>query len=109
MFGSDEKTLDNFEKTLHSRFECTDLGTVHFILGIQVEITEKYLSLCQQSYILKVLERFGMVDCHPVGTPLDPGIQLRNDTPEEEIDDPTTYQSIVGSLFGLGPGQRCLT
>ncbi|KAI0993459.1 hypothetical protein K3495_g14725 [Podosphaera aphanis] len=33
------------------------------------------------------------------GTPLDPGTQLRKGNPEELIDDPTIYQSIIGSLM----------
>ncbi|KAI0996012.1 hypothetical protein K3495_g12169 [Podosphaera aphanis] len=98
MFGSNNKNLDNIQNTLHPKFECTDLGIVHYILGIQINITGEYLSLGQHSYILKILEQFGMADCHPVGTPLDPGIQLRKGTPEEQIDDPTIYQSIIGSL-----------
>ncbi|KAI0994888.1 hypothetical protein K3495_g13292 [Podosphaera aphanis] len=99
MFGSNNKNLDNIQNTLHSKFECTDLGIVHYILGIQINITGQYLSLGQHSYILKILERFGMADCHPVGTPLDPGTQPRKGTPEEQIYDPTIYQSIIGSLI----------
>ncbi|KAI0991637.1 hypothetical protein K3495_g16550, partial [Podosphaera aphanis] len=99
MFGSNNKNLDNIQNTLQSKFECTNLGNVHYILGIQIEIKEQYLSLGQQSYVLKILERFGMVDCHSVGTPLDPGTQLQKGKPEEQLDDPTVYQSIIGSLM----------
>ncbi|KAI0992526.1 hypothetical protein K3495_g15659, partial [Podosphaera aphanis] len=99
IFGRDHKNLDSLEDTLHSKFECTDLGTAHFILGIQVDVTKQGISLNQQTYITKVLERFGMLNCHPVGTPLDSGIQLRKGQPEDQIDDPTLYQSIIGSLM----------
>jgi hypothetical protein len=47
-----------------------------------------------------------MSDCHPVGISLDPGIQLRKEQPEDIIDSPTTYQSIIGSLMYACIGTR---
>lgn len=47
-----------------------------------------------------------MLDCHPVGTPLDAGTQLRTGTMEEMLDDPTIYQSIIGSLMYACIGTR---
>ncbi|KAI0999445.1 hypothetical protein K3495_g8748 [Podosphaera aphanis] len=83
IFGPDQKSIDSLVNSLHLEFECKDLGTAHYILGIQVEISEHGLSLCQNLYILKILERFGMAVCHSV----------------ELIDGPTVYQSIIGSLM----------
>ena len=99
MFGPSSKDLDSLQRTLQSKFECTDLGTAHFILGIQININEHHLSLSQQSYILKILDRFSMTDCRPVNTPLDPGARLHKGEPKEQIDDPTIFQSIIGSLM----------
>ncbi|KAI1003570.1 Retrovirus-related Pol polyprotein from transposon TNT 1-94 [Podosphaera aphanis] len=106
IFGPDNRTLNELEETLHSTFECTNLGVAHYILGIQVDITNQGISLNQKAYINKILERFGMLDCHPVGTPLEPGIQLRKGQPEEMLDDPTIYQSIIGSLMYACMGTR---
>jgi hypothetical protein len=47
-----------------------------------------------------------MSDCHPVGIPLDPGIQLRKIQPEDIIDNPTIYQSIIESLMYACIGTR---
>lgn len=40
-----------------------------------------------------------MQDCQPVGTPLEPGAQIQKGELENQLDDPTIYQSIVGSLM----------
>ncbi|KAI0993873.1 hypothetical protein K3495_g14311 [Podosphaera aphanis] len=106
IFGPDNRTLNELEETLHSTFECTNLGVAHYNLGIQVDITNQGISLNQKAYINKILERFGMLDCHPVGTPLEPGIQLRKGQPEEILEDPTIYQSIIGSLMYACTGTR---
>lgn len=106
IFGPNNKTLNELEETLHSTFECTNLGIAHYILGIQVDITKKGISLNQKVYINKILERFGMLDCHPVGTPQEPGLQLQKGQPDESLDDPTLYQSIIGSLMYACIGTR---
>ncbi|KAI1001523.1 hypothetical protein K3495_g6676 [Podosphaera aphanis] len=106
IFGPDDKTLNDLKEKLHSAFECTHLGTAHFILGIQIDITEHGILLSQQTYILKILQRIGMVDSNPVCTPLDPRTQLRKGTLEEQIEDPTINQFIIGSLMYACIGTR---
>lgn len=105
IFGPNNKTINEVIDYLHSKFECTDLGIAHFILGIQIDITENAISLCQKAYITKIIERFGMQDCNSVGTPLEPGAQLTKE-PHKCIDDITIYQSLVGSLMYACIGTR---
>jgi len=52
--------------------EITDLGELHYILGIQVkhDRTACTISLNQTTYIHNVLECFGMENLNPVSTPL---------------------------------------
>lgn len=97
--GSDPKVINGVRQFLHTEFECKDLGQAHFILGIEVEITPQGISLSQHSYFLKVLKRFGMLDCHPVGTPLEVNSQLKRVDPADQIDETSTYQSLIGSLM----------
>jgi hypothetical protein len=77
LFGNNPEIISNIENVLYADFECTDLSTAAYILGIEIKYLPEGISLNQHSYINKILERFGMSDCHPVGTPLDPGIHLR--------------------------------
>ena len=47
----------------------TDLGELSWCLGIQVAECQDSVRLTQRTYILKMLERFGMQDCKPCKTP----------------------------------------
>ncbi|KAF0774458.1 hypothetical protein AaE_001839, partial [Aphanomyces astaci] len=54
---------------LKKRFEMTDLGELKSILGIQVEVKDKVVTMSQQGYVEVLLEKFNMVDSKPVSTP----------------------------------------
>eukprot|EP00253_Pinus_taeda_P007567 PITA_07567 len=56
------------KRELASEFEMQDLGMMHYFLGLEVcqMLGETFLS--QGKYVVKILERFGMVDYKPVTT-----------------------------------------
>ncbi|KAI0999862.1 hypothetical protein K3495_g8332 [Podosphaera aphanis] len=97
--GSNPKIIEGIRQFLHSEFECKVLGQAHFVLGIEVEITSQGISLSQHSYFLKVLKRFGMLDFHPVGTPLEANSHLQRVDPADQIDNINSYRSLIGSLM----------
>ena len=70
--GKDRARIQNFKKDLAQHVEITDLGELHYILGIQVkqDRAARIISLNQTTYIHDVLERFGMQNSNPVSTPL---------------------------------------
>ena len=75
-------------------------------MGIRRDRTKRKLWLNSKQYILRKLEEFGMEDCKPIGTPMDPGISLSKEdcpkTPEEiEAMRNIPYMSAVGSLLFL--------
>ena len=49
----------------------TDLDLLHHFLGILVIRDSSGLFLSQHQYILDLLNRAGMLDCHPSHTPVD--------------------------------------
>ena len=57
---------------LSSNFEMKDMGEAPYILGIKIsrDRSSRLLSLSQESYINKVLERFNMKNCKPIDTPM---------------------------------------
>ena len=90
-----------------------DLGEAQFILGIQIERdrANRILYLSQETYIKKVIERFGMSDCKPVSTPLEAGMKLSKlDSPEsdEMVNEmkKIPYQSAVGAIMYAMLGTR---
>jgi hypothetical protein len=74
-----------------------DLGPLHHFLGISVTRTSSSLHLSQRQYILDVLSRAGMSDCHPVSTPIDTHSKL-SATDGTPFSDPSLYRSLAGAL-----------
>jgi hypothetical protein len=63
---------------LSRKWDMKDLGPLSSILGMKVirNVAAGWLTLSQEKYALDVLERFGMSNCSPVSTPMDPGVVL---------------------------------
>ncbi|KAH0607013.1 uncharacterized protein H6S33_003001 [Morchella sextelata] len=76
IFGPDSPFRKEIRQLLKADFECTDLGNSKFILGIEITVTNNGITLSQCAYINKILDKFGMSNCKPVGTPLEPNLNL---------------------------------
>ena len=91
---------------LSSVFEMKDMGEAAYILGVKISRnrSKKLLSLSQETYIKKVLERFNMLDCKSIDTPISKSDELclemcpKNQT-EREAMGKVPYSSAVGSLM----------
>ncbi|KAH9750946.1 Integrase catalytic domain-containing protein [Citrus sinensis] len=68
----DREEINHLKNLLSREFEMKELGEAKRILGMDIIInkSKKSLLLTQQSYIRKVLVRFGMNDAKQVHTPL---------------------------------------
>ena len=62
-------------------YETKDPGDTNLVLGIRINRNQQAgtISISQHAYMEHVLDRFGMVDCNPRGTPLPTGIVLTQD------------------------------
>ena len=106
IFGPSDSLTERIISALQTEFEVKDLGQLHWLLGIKIEFTDSAITLSQETYIDKILDKYGMTDCNSLSTPLDPNIQLREGTLEEQIDDISVYQQIIGSLMYAVTGTR---
>ena len=63
---------------LSSKFEMKDMGEAAYILGVMIsrDRSKKLVSLSQEHYIKKILERFRMQDCKPIDTLIEKGETL---------------------------------
>ena len=75
----------------------TDLGYVHYYLGIEVTQHPKSIFLSQKKYIGDLLNRFGMTECNPLSTPMEQNLKLTS-IEGKEFEDATKYRQLVGSL-----------
>ena len=82
-----------------------DRGALSWFLGMQVKQLPGTVKVNQPRYIGDCLERFGLAQCKPVGTPADISAQLsKNGCPEAGSAEAVSmkaedYRGIVCSLF----------
>jgi hypothetical protein len=107
------ETLVQIKKDLSSKLEMSDMGELHWLLGIEVKrnLEARTISLSQRSYIQSIIDRYGLTDAKPLSIPLDPHTLLTKEqspTTTEEFaamrDIP--YREAVGSLMYAALGTR---
>ena len=78
----------------------TDLGPLHYFLGIEITSLPDGYRLSQQRYTLDLLARSGLTDTRTAATSMELHLQLRasDGTP---LPDPSRYRHLVGSLVYL--------
>eukprot|EP00253_Pinus_taeda_P019453 PITA_19453 len=100
--GDNESYIASIKKELGKSFEMTNLGYVHYYLGIDylgIEVTQnpKSIFLSQKKYIGDMLKRFGMTKCNPLTTPMEQNLKLTS-IEGKEFEDATKYKQLVGIL-----------
>ncbi|GAB2294442.1 hypothetical protein Dimus_038297 [Dionaea muscipula] len=98
--GSSSTLVDDLKSQLKHEFEMTDLGRLHYFLGLEVRyLADGSVFLSQQQYAKGVLHKAGLAECHPCLTPCQSGIKLLKDTGQPLSDsDASEFRSIVGCL-----------
>ena len=104
--GSSTKLISSYKSKLNERYSLTDLGPVHWLLGIKITRSRqaRTISLSQTSYIDAILSRFFLSDAKPVATPITPGTILsKADSPIDDTEmvrmSKTPYREAIGSLM----------
>ena len=71
----DRAEWDELKRKLVERFKTKDLGASTWILGMRIsrDLKARTITLDQELYLSKALERHGMDQCKPVSTPGVPG------------------------------------
>jgi hypothetical protein len=98
--GSDSKCLNHVKTNLKKKFEMTDLGFLHYFLGLQVLQTNEGIFLSQSKHACDLLHRFHMDDCKPSPSPFQYVVKLTATCTYSEVD-ATLYHPLVGSLLYL--------
>jgi hypothetical protein len=97
--SSSSAAVDALLRDLNDEFALKDLGKLHYFLGIQVMARGDELVLSQEKYVAGLLERVGMKNCKPVGTPLATSekLSIEGGTRFGE-EDSMKYRSIISAL-----------
>jgi len=95
--GSASAAILQVIQALSTEFDITDLGSLHFFLGIQITHTSTGLFLSQSKYVEDLLLKSEMVDAKPCDTPCLPYHHLLKED-GAPYPNPMVYRSIVGAL-----------
>lgn len=107
IFSNDETLERQLKSELSKRFEMKDMGEASSVLGVRITHNkdDNSIAIDQSHYVTEVLKRFGMIDCNPISTPLDPNSkQLTSNacpTDPAEIEEMSKkpYQQAIGCLL----------
>ncbi|THH04538.1 hypothetical protein EW146_g10151 [Bondarzewia mesenterica] len=98
--------IDEMKDALNHAFEMTDLGEIHWLLGIEIKRDRgaRTISLSQRAYIDTILSRFNLENANPLSTATDPNSRLSiSQCPSmphqfEEMRN-VPYQEAIGSVM----------
>jgi hypothetical protein len=76
---------------LASKFEMSDIGLMHYFLGMEVWQEDGQIFLGQGKYATDILRRFQMEDCRPMSTPMITNWKKLSAS-DSQLEDATTYR-----------------
>ncbi|VVA35907.1 PREDICTED: Retrovirus-related Pol poly from transposon, partial [Prunus dulcis] len=106
--GSNAQMCDNFKMIMSQRFEMTDLGLLHFFLGIEVKQNENGIYISQKKYAKELLKRFRLVNAKSIATPMEVGVKIGKNDGSTMVNQ-TLFRSLVGGLLYLTTTRPDLT
>ena len=102
--GNDLEFVKTIKEWLSSTFEMKNMGEASYILGVKIQRnrSKRLMSLSQEHYIQKLLERFNMKDCNPIDTPHARGEYLSKEMGSKTLEEKekmsnVPYSSAIGS------------
>ncbi|KAK4398009.1 Retrovirus-related Pol polyprotein from transposon RE1 [Sesamum angolense] len=98
--GNNEKMIQDFKEDMMKTFEISDLGLMHFFLGIEINQEKEGIFICQRKYTETLLKKFKMESCKTVTIPLVTGKKYQKEDGSQKVDG-SMYRSLIGSLLYL--------
>jgi hypothetical protein len=97
--------IDDFKAGLRKHVEVTDLGELHWMLGVEIKQDRHAgtIHMSQRAYIDSILNHYNLDELKPLSTPMDPAVCLTNDqspanAAEHAIMRDKPYREAVGAL-----------
>jgi len=72
-FFNDAEELKKVKNALSAKYKIKDLGETKEFLGVRIirEIARLIIKINQEEFIERMLDRFNMNECRPVGIPME--------------------------------------
>ena len=98
---NNQKFYDRFLQAFGTAFTISDLGGLHHILQMAVEVKDHTIKLSQKRHIADLCDKYNVTGVKNVDTPMIVGLQLKK-LPEEDYSVP--FRPLLGSLLWIA---RC--
>ncbi|KAL8103750.1 hypothetical protein AgCh_028088 [Apium graveolens] len=95
---NDQVMMERFKEHMMKSYEMSDLGLLHYFLGVEVSQGADGIFVSQNRYAKSILDKFNMSNCKPVSTPLVVSEKLSKVDGTSKVDC-SHYRSLVGSLL----------
>lgn len=92
--------VDEFKSQMMNEFEMSDMGLLHYFLGLEVYQAEDGIFISQRKYAKDFLNKFGMLNCKPAATPMNINEKLQQEDGEERAE-VRRFRSLVGGSIYL--------
>ncbi|GBM26836.1 Copia protein [Araneus ventricosus] len=102
--GSDVQEINVIVDMLSKEFKMSKSEKASEFLGIRIEFTSDNLFLDQESYILRMLKKYKMLDCNPSSIPIETKATSATFENGNHFNGP--YRELVGSLLYLAYASR---
>ena len=87
------------KRKLAPKFEIKDLGMMHYCLGMEVWQNANGISLRQGKYLVDILNRFRMMDCNAMTTPMASNLNLLGVSSSKSVDAMMYHQMICSLMY----------
>ncbi|XP_058003918.1 uncharacterized protein LOC131180591 [Hevea brasiliensis] len=82
----DSSMYESFKKSMMVEFNMTDIGMMHYILGLEVAQSASGIFISQKKYAQEILNRFQMKNCNSVSSPTEVGLKLIKEPGYRRVD-----------------------
>jgi hypothetical protein len=93
-----EPLIIQCKRELASKFDMKDLGLMHYYLGPEVWHTRGEIFPGKGKYVVKILQKFGMMDYKYMTNPMIANMKKLRDSDSNPVD-PSLYRQLIGSLM----------
>ena len=96
--GNDKSLCDDFTNSMKKELEMSDMGLIHYFLGIEVNQNEGEIVISQQKYAHDLLNKFRNGKCFTMQHSHGCKFEIVQGCYWRSSRSPSLYRSLVGSL-----------
>ena len=95
--GSSKSILAEFKASMMKNFEMTNLGLLHYFLGLEVKQCDDGVFVSQRKYATDLLKKFHLAKCNAAATPMNINEKLQLD---DDLGNANAklFRSLIGGL-----------